>query len=201
MLQLRSRGRKIASVDRLLDANDDDLALAAREDPNAFGILYERYVDRIYGYCLIRLRDRAAAEDASSDVFLKAFAGVNKYHGGNFAAWLFRIAHNAVISILQREQPHSTLEAGREPIDGEPTPEETVLKRAEREELIAGMARLGDEQRIVIELQLARWTGTQIAEATGKSSAAVKKLRYRAVSRLSAFLISADGTREFSNDR
>ncbi len=40
-------------------------------------------------------------------------------------------------------------------MDGSPTPEECVLKRAASEELFAGVARLTEDQRAVIELQLA----------------------------------------------
>jgi len=80
---------------------------------------------------------------------------VSTYQGGNFSAWLFRIARNVVVNILQRERPHFPLEAGGESMDGSPTPEECVLKRAASEELFAGVARLTEDQRAVIELQLA----------------------------------------------
>jgi RNA polymerase sigma-70 factor (ECF subfamily) len=188
------------SAGRTRNVDDDSLALAAREEADAFGVLYERYVDRIYGYCFLRLRDRGAAEDATSEVFLKALAGLTRYQGGSFSAWLFRIAHNVVVNILQRDRPHLSLEADGEPMDGSPSPEDCVVKRAEREELFAGLARLGEEQRTVIELQLAGWTSAQIAEAMGKSGPAVKMLRYRAVSRLSTLLARAGGTKESNDD-
>jgi RNA polymerase sigma-70 factor (ECF subfamily) len=64
-------------------------------DRPAFAGLVERYWDRLYRWLYHMARDRHAAEDLTQETFLKAFAGLDKFHPGtNFAAWLFRIAHN-----------------------------------------------------------------------------------------------------------
>ena len=85
-------------------AADDDAALvaAARNDPRAFGALYECYLNPVYGYCYVRLGSREAAEDLTSEVFIKALAGLDCYRGGLFVAWLFRIARNVVIDAQRR---------------------------------------------------------------------------------------------------
>ncbi|MEX2548947.1 MAG: sigma factor, partial [Nitriliruptoraceae bacterium] len=54
------------------DTSDEAIACAARDDPSAFVPLYERYVVRIYRYCRLRLSDPTRAEDATSEVFLRA---------------------------------------------------------------------------------------------------------------------------------
>ncbi len=56
------------------DPSDSALVAAARADRRAFAPLYNRYVDPVYRYCLRRLGDRAAAEDATSQVFSKGLA-------------------------------------------------------------------------------------------------------------------------------
>ncbi|MBI4498224.1 MAG: sigma-70 family RNA polymerase sigma factor [Chloroflexi bacterium] len=166
-------------------APPDDAALvtAVREDPQAFASLYERYLGPVYRYCYVRLGSREAAEDAASEVFLKAFAGISGYRDGVFAAWLFRIAHNVVVN-SHRRRADRPLELTENAVDAAPTPEESALARAEREALAAALAALPDEQRAAIELKLAGWSGAQIAEALGKSEAAVKMLRFRGMERL-----------------
>ena len=81
---------------------DAALVAAAQADPRAFLALYERYADRIYGYCHARLGSREAAEDATSEVFTKALAAIGRYQDACFAAWLFRIAHNVVADTYRR---------------------------------------------------------------------------------------------------
>jgi len=55
---------------------DAVLAAAAASDPRAFAPLYERYLDAVYRYCYRRLGSREAAEDATSQVFYRAIAGL-----------------------------------------------------------------------------------------------------------------------------
>jgi RNA polymerase sigma-70 factor, ECF subfamily len=71
---------------------------AAKVDPNAFGELYERYVDRIYNYIYHRVGNVHDAEDLTSRTFFRALSRLQKYEdqGVPFTAWLYRIAHNLV---------------------------------------------------------------------------------------------------------
>jgi RNA polymerase sigma-70 factor, ECF subfamily len=68
---------------------------AQRGDRSAFASLVEAYWDRLYRWLHHLTHDRHTAEDLVQETFLKAFAGLDRFHAGtNFAAWLFRIAHN-----------------------------------------------------------------------------------------------------------
>jgi RNA polymerase sigma-70 factor (ECF subfamily) len=183
------------------DLNDADLLSAAQTDAGAFGLLYERYLGPVYRYCRVRLRHREAAEDATAEVFGKALAGLAGYRGGGVAAWLLRIAHNVVVD-ADRDRPTEPIEAAGDPPDAAPTPEEAVVARAERAALRAALAALPADQRAVLELQLAGWAGPQIADALGKTPAAVKMLRWRALNRLRVRSTTAAGwnTRERDDD-
>ena len=70
----------------------------AKEDPNAFGELYERYVDRIYTYIYHRVGNPHDTEDLTSRTFYRALSHIQGYEnkGIPFSAWLYRIAHNLV---------------------------------------------------------------------------------------------------------
>ena len=96
----------------------DELLLieAARKDPARFGDLYERYFDRVYAYIARRVGNRDAAQDLTADVFHRALANIGKYEsrGVPFAAWLFRIAANAIADRWK----HAAKESGN------PAPEE-----------------------------------------------------------------------------
>src|SRR5262245_35965231 len=89
---------------------DARLVEATRDDPRAFVALYERYLGRVYRYCLVRLPSVAMAEDATSEAFLKALDRLPGYRGGSFAAWLFAIVRN-VVTDHYRRRPSAPLEA------------------------------------------------------------------------------------------
>jgi RNA polymerase sigma-70 factor (ECF subfamily) len=177
---------------------------AARVDPRAFAALYDRYVGPVYGYCYTRLGDREAAEDATSEVFVKALAALGGYRDRTFAAWLFRIAHNVVADVHRRRRPTEPLAAAGETPDPARTPEELAIGRLEHEALRAALAGLPDDQRAAIECQLAGWSGQQTAEALGRSPDAVKMLRFRAHARLRKALgqagVPPGGKRELSRE-
>jgi RNA polymerase sigma-70 factor (ECF subfamily) len=99
------------------DDPDAGLVAAAKADPRAFGLLYERYREPIYRYCFNRLRRRAAAEEATTDVFLEAFANLRRYPGGPFATWLYTIAAQ-VVAGCHREQGSGKAAARARPRSG-----------------------------------------------------------------------------------
>ncbi len=78
--------------------DEKTLLLAAQEDQEAFGVLYERYVGRIYNYIYYRTGNQHDAEDLTARVFFRALRHIEHYtdRGLPFSAWLYRIAHNLV---------------------------------------------------------------------------------------------------------
>ncbi len=172
------------------DGATDDAALvaAARADPRAFASRYARYVTPVYRYCYLRLGEPAAAEDATGEVFVKALAGLPDYRDGSFAAWLFRIARNAVADTYRRSRPTVTLDTVGERADRDPTPDEAMLLREGLEALRAALDTLPISQRRAVELQVAGWSLAESAAALHVSVGAVKLLRYRALGRLKTVL-------------
>ncbi len=128
------------------DLDDATLVAAAREDAAAFTQLYRRYFRAVYRYCYIRLGSHEAAEDATSDTFLKALATIGKYRDEGFAGWLFRIAHNTVVDTQRRQRPQVPFEQAGELVDDAPSPEDVSLARADYDDLHATLALLPDAQ-------------------------------------------------------
>jgi RNA polymerase sigma-70 factor (ECF subfamily) len=171
-----------------LPVDETVLIERARRDRREFAALYEHYLDPVYRYCFRRLGSREMAEDATSQVFVKALAALDSFSGTSFRAWLFAIAHNVVTDTFRRRRPTAPLDELVEPPDPAATPEELAVAADARHSLRATLAQLAPDQRRVVELRLAGLTGAEIAEVLGRSEAAVKMLQFRAHTRLRALL-------------
>ena len=77
---------------------------AAQKDPSRFAQLYENNVDLVYAFVVRRVRDRDEAQDLTSEVFHQALANLRRFEwrGAPFAAWLLKIASNAVVDRWKR---------------------------------------------------------------------------------------------------
>ena len=176
-----------ASKPGSLGNSEDERALveAARADPSKFGALYERYFELVYSYVVRRVRDRDVAEDLTSEVFQKALANLGNFEwrGAPFAAWLIRIAANAVAD-------QSKL-AAREAPGTENMPEPSVNPDMEAIEHRARLFRLvnelpADQRRVVIERFVEQRSIREIAQQLGRSEGAIKQLQFRALQNLRA---------------
>jgi RNA polymerase sigma-70 factor (ECF subfamily) len=173
------------------------LAARAKTEPAAFGLLYDLYVRRVYGYCFRRLQAREAAEDATSQTFIRALAALPKYREDNpsFGAWLFRIAHNVVIDELRARQLTTwTSFDGERTLDQSANPEESAIEREDMVEFTRALAELSPDQARMVELRLAGLNDREIAFALGKSYGAVRVARHRAAKVLRRTLGFGEGT-------
>lgn len=165
---------------------DEQAIRAAQMNPAAFSLLYERYVDAVYGYCLIRLGNPMDAEDAAALVFQRAFEAASRFKSGqgSVRAWLFAIAHNTVANAHRGRRPHRPIEDAARVADGQPSPDDQAIRAEERARLQFALSRLTGDQRSVIELRMAGLSSAEVAQAMNKSVAAVKMLQLRAIDRL-----------------
>src|ERR1700694_6191147 len=89
----------------LSDGPEERLLIeAAQKDPCRVADLYEIYFARVYAYIARRVNDRTEAEDLTSEVFHDALANMRRFEwrGAPFAAWLYRIAANAIADRSER---------------------------------------------------------------------------------------------------
>jgi RNA polymerase sigma-70 factor (ECF subfamily) len=158
-------------------------------DPRAFALLYRRYLDPIYRYCLHRLGSTEVAEDATSQIFLKALGALSTYAAERpFRSWLFAIAHNVVVDHYRAQREEQPLEAALEVLDSARSPEELAVVGDEVRAVRSLLATLTPEQAHVIELRLAGLTEVEIANALGRRPGAVRAAQFRALGRLRALL-------------
>lgn len=161
-------------------SDDTDLVRTARENPAAFGLLYERYRDRIYSYLLARTNSEEDAADLTQHVFTRALAALQQYrsHKGSFLTWLFTIARNASNNFLQRRHATVTWDYVPEVLHPltELEPEAVVLRQEALIRLRTLFNALDQHKRELLTLRfVAGLTAAEIAVVLGKSEAATKK--------------------------
>jgi RNA polymerase sigma-70 factor, ECF subfamily len=183
-----------------LQNQTDERALveAAQRDPSRFADLYEGNFERVYAYVSRRLADREAAQDVTSEVFHQALANLDRFEwrGVPFAAWLLRIASNAVADYcrrISRERPMSDAD-GPESFPVNPANIEEVERRALLFRLVNT---LPPDQRRVIEMRFAEEKGIrEIAQALNRSEGAIKQLQFRGIQSLRAQVRGAVETKK-----
>lgn len=165
------------------------LVARARTEPEAFGQLYELYVDRVYSYVYHRVGNVQDAEDLTARTFYRALEKLDTYEdrGLPFSAWLFRIAHNLVANWHRdhsRRQVFSLEKLWWRSHD-ETRPDLAVEAKIEHEELWEAINRLPEERRNLLLYKLnTTLSNLEIGELMNKSEAAIKSLYFRTLSAL-----------------
>ncbi len=177
-------GHSRATWGCILEEPEDKLVEKAKADPEAFGVLYERYVDRIYQYVFYRTGSRYDAEDLTAKTFYKALANLDRYHhrGLPFSAWLYRIAHNLVANWHRDRQRRKTIPLDSLALAGkERDATEHLIESSERVEVlreaIRGLA--PDRQELLILKYVTGLSNREIGRVMGRSEGAVKALYHR----------------------
>ena len=173
-----------------MPADERLLIEAAQRDPSRFGELYESHVNRVYAYIIRRVRDRAAAEDLTSEVFHHALANLHKYEwrGIAFAAWLYRIAANTITNRWE----HSRRETGElDPEDHASGGMEEIERRAMLFQLVDLLP--ADQRRVITERFVEQKSIREVALELGRSEGAVKQLQWRALETLREQMGRANG--------
>jgi RNA polymerase sigma-70 factor (ECF subfamily) len=174
------------------------LALVRRAqagDAEAFGELYDRYVDLVYRYVSYRVGSAALAEDLTSETFLRALRRITSFtwQGRDVGAWFITIARNLIADHYKSGRYRLELTTDDVGDSGAPLvaegPEGEVLASMQNAVLLAAVRQLNPEQQECISLRFLQ--GLSVAEtalAMGKNDGAVKALQYRAIRSLGRLL-------------
>ena len=163
--------------------------LAQGGDGEAFGQLYDRYVDTVFRFIYFRVNDRALAEDFTSETFLRALRriGTISYQGRDIGAWFITIARNIVLDHLKSAR-HRLETTTADTIEGREQAQSTeaaVLDTLQSERLMEAVQQLGDEQRECVMLRFVHGMSvSETAQIMGKNDGAIKALQHRAVRKL-----------------
>ena len=166
-------------------------------DAEAFGRIYDRYVDTVFRFIYFRVGNRQLAEDLTSDTFLRALKRIGSFtwQGRDLGAWLVTIARNLVADHFKSGRYRlevtagDVLDADREDRGPEGSPESAVVDHITNVALLTAVKRLNPEQQECIVLRfLQGFSVAETAQAMGKNEGAIKALQYRAVRALARLL-------------
>lgn len=177
-------GFKTATGSLADEADEAFLIEQAKSDPEAFGRLYERHVDRIYSYIYYRTGNEQDAEDLTARTFHRALSNIGRYkqRGVPFSAWLYRIAHNLVANWHRDRNRHRELSLEEQILESPAagSPERSAVAQEEREALMKAIRRLPSERQQLLLLKfIDSMSNAQIGSIMGRSEGAIKSLYHR----------------------
>jgi RNA polymerase sigma-70 factor (ECF subfamily) len=170
---------------------------AQRGDAEAFGLIYDRYVDTVFRFIYFRVGSRPLAEDLTADTFLRALKRIGSFtwQGRDLGAWLVTIARNLVADHFKSGRYRlevttgDVLDADKAERGPEGSPEAAVVDHITNVALLRAVKQLNPEQQECIVLRfLHGFSVAETAQAMGKNEGAIKALQYRAVRALHRLL-------------
>lgn len=182
--------------------SDQDLARRAKNDREAFGVLYERHVTAIYRYVFYRVGSVEDAEDLTARVFARALKHVHNYNdrGVPFTAWLYRIAHNVVANFHRDNSRHPSVPLDEMDVHGgfdvqhdEADHDQRIDGERERERLLKAIRRLPEERQHLIVLKFVeQLQNAEIGQIMKRSEGAIKSLYHRTLLQLREIMDALD---------
>jgi RNA polymerase sigma-70 factor (ECF subfamily) len=170
-------------------ANERQLVLQAQDgNSEAFGQLYDAYMERIYRFVYFRVEDQQTAEDITSQVFLKAWSNLDRFQFSRtpYLAWLYTIAHNAVIDHYRTRKVTTALDDVQlsQPDHSELVENEIDLT-VEMKSVKTALRSLTDDQQKVLTLKFIEgMSNNEIARHLGKREGAIRALQMRGLQAL-----------------
>lgn len=172
----------------LLEQNDQYLILKATQgESEAFGMLFDKYADKIYRFIYYKVVNKELAEDLASQCFLKAWEQISTGQKvKTFQAWVYRIARNLVVDYYRtREREELPLiyqdDAEDETAELKFNPEEN-LNSEELEKLLLSLK--SEIREIVILKYVEELSINEIAKIVEKSAGNVRVILHRALKEL-----------------
>ena len=179
-----------------------------RGDPDAIGEVYVVLADRLLGYLMARVRNRATAEDLVEQTFVELIRKGHTINGGAAAikVWLFRAAYfNALDHIrkVKRRAEDAVDDFGHIDVeDDQEGPGETAVRNERRQIVRAAMAHLSEDQRAVLQLRyVGELSAPEVADILGKTEGAIRSLQHRGERALARLLQGTELAEDVAGDR
>lgn len=186
--------------------DDEELVkMAQAGNVDAFGILYERHAPAIYRYLFAHLPERMDAEDLTGEVFLKTWQSLSGYsqRGTPFLAFLYRVAHNALIDHYRRarhDDQQSTADHEDYLKDANPGPAEVIGARLEHQELLDIMSHLHKDYQTVLVLRfISELSPEETAQIMQRSAGSIRVLQHRALAALRKQINTSEAGLSYEN--
>lgn len=180
---------------------DQVIQLAQQGNLEAFNQVVRHYQDDVYRVVLHMVADNDLADDITQEVFISMFKHFHSFRGGNFRAWLMRIATNAcldefrrqkrqkLLSLFQYSDEGDEIETPSWLVDPAPHLEELLIRQETRRSLLHGLRQLPVKTRLIVVLvDLMGYDYHEVAEILKVPLGTVKSRLGRARLKLRAML-------------
>lgn len=162
----------------------DALIIAAQEgDKEAFAEVYDHFFDKIYRYVYFRV-NAPEVDDIVETIFIKCWMNLEKYEKRDvsFGAWLFRIAHNAVIDHRRAHRQILPIDPNIEDESKYAAPKKQTEQAIAAKKVREAVAGLREPYRQVVTLKfLIGLSNAEIAEILGEREGNIRVLQFRAL--------------------
>jgi len=162
---------------------------AKEGDSQAFGKLYDLFVDQIYRFCLIKTGDTDVAQDITSETFLRVKRYLDRYKHKNFRAYLYTIARNLIVDYYKRQAKTTRLLEVSLIVDEKEDVEAKMIKKQEAKQLYKAMSKLNRNYLDVITLRFIEGLSVkETAQILGRTGVSVRVIQHRALKKLEILL-------------
>lgn len=166
---------------------------ASKGDHQAFGDLYELFLDQIYRYVFFRVGNQQDAEDLTENCFVKAWQALMKNPDQpirNFNAWIYRIANNTITDHFRKKRPVLMAEITQLKENTAEEPEDILIQDDVFDELVSAMETLDERSYQVIQLRfLSQLSHSETAAILDLEEGHIRILQYRALKKMRAIML------------
>ncbi len=152
-----------------------------------FDSLYDRYASKVFAKCISLLKERALAEDATQEIFMKILLNISKFKGtAKFSTWLYSITYNYCIDYIRKQKKRRVVSDETSVADEmieEVSDKELLEIKIERLEIIMERAEAKD-RAILMMKYMDNMSIKEMAETLNRSESAIKMSILRAKHRL-----------------
>ena len=185
----------------MLEEEKSYIKKAKHGNKEAFGLLYDHYLPKIYRFIFLKVTNKKEAEDISHEVFLSAWQNIHnyRYEGFPFSSWLYQIAKNAVIDFYRTSKKNLRIEMVDEELfkftNQDPENLNTALELEKLRKIISYLK--PDYQDVLIMKFIEDLSHEEIAAAMDKSEGAIRLIQHRALKELKSIYENENNNGEF----
>ena len=177
--------------------SDEELVqlIVGQSKTELFGILYDRYADKVYRKCISFSKDEEVAKDMVQDVLLKVFSKLNRFKGNSrFSTWLYAITYNFCVEYYRKDSRFRTQDIDQGPeIAADEETEERELLSWRVDQLKFALDQVAPEDKVLLLLKYQDETPIkEIMDTLEVSESAVKMRLSRARQRVRQVILERE---------
>ena len=173
-------------------------------DEDAFNALYDRYINKVYNFCLAFTGDEDDARDCTQEVFIRVYKSIGKFRADSkFSTWIYRITSNICKDMVKKvsyrnrmissdhERWHAHDGSLEDPAGYHPDPYMELTRKEMQDHFLLALLKLDPAfRRVIILRDIEGRSYEEISEITGKNPGTVRSSLARARHQMATYLKS-----------